>query len=249
MHTAHARANTVRAVFEKWSDQERWRTAARRWQAFSGAGSVATISAVGQSGSAARFLEQRFRVWRDRARDAWRVETESATQAPQVTILDGHRWWASAGLSGESAAQPGAGWSAYAYTAGDFLTNVLPDGSADPRFGGSLPDRLIELALDPAPLLALMALEAGRRGRRAGRPAMEARARWRRGVDLAYVDWPYGDEARLSVDADYGVLLALDFLLDGEAFIRLAVLDIAFDEALNASLFEGPRPLPGQVLP
>ncbi len=61
---------------------------------------------------------------------------------------------------------------------------------------------------------------------------MEATARWRHGIDLVHIDWPYADELRLAIDAEYGVLLKFETVLDGAPFIRWQAGEIAFNEAL-----------------
>jgi hypothetical protein len=184
--------------------------------------------------------EKIYRVWRDYADDAWRVEANGRPGG--TTILNGPRWWHS-----QTRADPtGSGWAAFAYDAGEFITNVLPDGTLDSRIGGSVPDRLIELMLDPASLLASLVLQPTVRSEQAGRAAVDALAHWRKGISLASLDWPYADELRLSVDAEYGALLRLEFVLGGQTFIDLQIDEIAFDEPLPVSLFEGPPATPGQ---
>lgn len=241
IHTAHRRARTVRAVLVQRSDGDLRLQSARRWQEINPRNAVSVITATDRSaGATPRIEEKTYRVWRDSAGDAWRVEVHGRPGG--TTILNGPRWWHSQTLRDRT----GPGWAAFAYDAGDFITNVLPDGTLDSRIGGSVPDRLIELMLDPASLPASLVLQPMGRSEQAGRPAVDALARWRKGIELLSIDWPYADELRLSVDAEYGVLLRLEFVLEGQTFIELRIDEIAFDELLPASLFEGPPATPGQ---
>jgi hypothetical protein len=240
MQTAHMRAGTVRAVLHKWSDQGLWLESARRWRELS-PGTSQTSHTVGVPGPA--ILEESYRVWRDSHRDAWRVDREGSGET--TTILDGRRWWMLAETAvAASPDQPG--WAPFAYRAGDYITNIGPDAEVDQGIGGGLPDRFIELMLDPASLLSSSVLRPTSRGERAGRPTIEAVAQWRTGIDLLYIDWPYADQIRLSVDVEYGALLRLAFLLDSEPFLRIEAKEIAFNEVLPGSLFQGPPPTPGE---
>jgi hypothetical protein len=83
-------------------------------------------------------------------------------------------------------------------------------------------------------------LEVGDKLAFAGRHALAATARWRTGVDYAAIDWPYADATELLVDAQYGVLLRMEFLLDGRPFLRWTVDDVAFNEPMDDSLFVAP---------
>jgi hypothetical protein len=244
MHSAHGRSKSVRAVYSEWTDQDRWAEAARRWAELHSSGSVHILGSDRVGGGPA-VDEHMHRVWWTPG-PRWRVESQPGhDRDADITILDGPLWWTLAEPR-STGSRDLPGWAPFAYTAGEYITNVAPDGNVDLRIAGSVPHRFIELMLDPASLLSSTVFEVSGSSEHQGRPAMGAVARWRRGIDLLYIDWPYADEMRLSVDVEYGVLLRLEFFLDSEPFLRIEAREIAFNEMLPASLFEGPPPTPGQ---
>jgi hypothetical protein len=244
MHTAYGRAKSVRAVYREWTGPDRWAEAARRWAELHSSGSVHILGSD-LVGAGPAVDEHMHRVWWTPG-PRWRVESQPGhDRDADTTILDGPRWWTLAEPR-RTGSRDRPGWAPFAYRAGDYITNLGPDGSVDLRIAGSVPHRFIELMLDPASLLSSTVFGASGASEHLGRPTMEAVARWRRGIDLVYIDWPYADEMRLSVDVEYGGLLRLAFALDSEPFLRIDAQEIAFDEALPASLFEGPPPTPGQ---
>jgi hypothetical protein len=92
--------------------------------------------------------------------------------------------------------------------------------------------------LDPSLLHAFSRVERIALAGRPGRAAFEAEAVWRENIDLISVDWPYATSIQFVVDGVCGVLLDLQFKLDGEPFISWTVEDIAFDEIFPEGTFE-----------
>ena len=234
MYAAHSRATSVRAVLTEWSDTDLWRESARRWAETGPRRSRALLVAESRGVDTGSTERHTHRVWRRYPGPSWRVESDRAPY-PHVTIMNGRHWWGSDGRGGT-------------------LTNVRADGSMVENMGGSLPSRFIELIFDPASLLSSTSIDVGEETIVAGRKAREAVARWRPGIDLVQIDWPYADAIKLAVDAELGVLLLFEALLDQRPFLRWQAEEIVFGEDLNDGLFAGPpgarapvEPSPAQV--
>jgi hypothetical protein len=136
-------------------------------------------------------------------------------------IVDGEKYWSR---------EPGQ----------HFSTNVGPDGRATtgrPSFTG---DRLLGLLFDPAPILPILLIDDAEDKTHAGRSAISITASPRMDVDLVHLDWHFATRHVLTVDAEYGVLLRYQALLDDNPFILWEVEEIGFNEALPAGLFAGP---------
>jgi hypothetical protein len=226
MFTAHSRVTSVRATLHEWADTALWQESSRRWAEQGTPGSRAVMALEGEDSAAPQTQEHRHRVWHEASGPRWRVEYDG-TWGEMLVVLDGAHWWGSDGRGG-------------------YVTNIGPDGNIAGEVGGRLPTRFIGLIFDPASLLASTTLEPGGRTEIAGRPAIEATAHWRRGIDLGHIDWPYADELRIAIDPEFGLMLKFEAVLDGEPFIRWVAEQIAFNEALPDEVF---APLPEAHLP
>jgi outer membrane lipoprotein-sorting protein len=126
------------------------------------------------------------------------------------------------------------------WTSSPEWATVVQDG-----IGWTLVNPSIRVLLDPSALLPLLDLEVGGAATTAGREAIVVRGTPR---DYASFDLPLpvgATEHRLLVDAERGVLLRVESLLDGQAFDTLEVIDAAFDEELDQRLFTH-EPSPGE---
>jgi outer membrane lipoprotein-sorting protein len=137
---------------------------------------------------------------------------------PYIVLGDGTRFWTSS-PEWATVVQDGVGW-------------MLVNPST-------------RVLLDPSALLPLLDLEVGGAATTAGREAIAVRGTPR---DNASFDVPLpigATEHQLLVDAERGVLLRVESLLDGVPFDTLEVTDAAFDEPLDAALFAY-KPSPGE---
>lgn len=131
-----------------------------------------------------------------------------------VAVADGERWW-----------QRLPGWA---------TTSDEGDGWATGKVGHT-----VRPVLDPWPLVAELELTMAGAARVAGRDALV--------VEATPLHHPFGggaellahgaDRHELAFDRERGVLLRTCSFLEGEAFSSLELLDVAFDEALDGSLF------------
>jgi hypothetical protein len=220
IHLAHSRPDDLQVTIRHWADGELWRHSAERWAAIRPGGSR-TVFGVASGATVSRFSDDTYRVWRRLPGPLWRVEVSGSHDS--TTILNGRRWWGSS-------------------FGGGFVTNVRPDGSVDDRVGGQLPNRLLEIMFDPAFIAAIAVITVTGPTRFAGRAALGAIARPRRGRDFVGLDWPYADEFRLVVDAEFGMLLRHEAVLDRQPFIMSEVTDVSFGPSrMHYSLV---RPMP-----
>jgi len=218
MHTARARPWTVRAVIHEWANLPRWMESGVRYQEMVSqqGGRVARLGDEPEMMQDTR--EGIYRVWRAYPGNFWRIESTRPTRQ-YVKILNERRWYLS-----------DAG--------GSLTSNVRKDGLTTSMGVSTHGDRFIEVMLDPAFLTSNLIIEAGDDRTWAGRLAKAGTGKWRPEIDLDNLDWPYADETRILVDAQYGVLLRLEMLLGGEPFIRWQVNEIAFDESFPETIFE-----------
>jgi hypothetical protein len=217
IHLAHSRPDDLQVIIRHWADGELWRHSAERWAAIRPGGSR-TVFGMANGATVSRFSDDTYRVWRRLPGPLWRVEVSGSHDS--TTILDSRRWWSS-----------GFG--------GGFVTNIRPDGSVDDRVGGSLPERLVEIMFDPSFIPAIAVLAVTGETRLAGRRAITAVAQLRMDRDFRGLDWPYADEIRLVVDAEFGLLLRHEAMLEGAPFIISETTAMSFDP-LSDDLFRGP---------
>jgi hypothetical protein len=93
-----------------------------------------------------------------------------------------------------------------------------------------------ELLVDPSPLLGVYRFELGAPTTWQGRHAVEVTAS-RRSGSHPHGFGPFGDELALVVDEERGVLLRAAVVVEGEELSNTEIVEIAFDEPLQAELF------------
>ena len=216
MHTATLRPASVRGLLREWANLHLWGESARRYEELLPEGSFRRIG----ERNVERLPEIRDGTYRIRRRypgNFWHIESTNYL-GKNLVVRNEKTWWLSDSKGGLTTNERGAGRS--------------PGLS----FHG---ERFIELMLDPADVLAFTHIEVTGGPTYVGRPAYDVSATWRRDVDLFHVDLPYADSTRVLVDAEYGVLLLLEFYLDDTLFIRWQVDEVAFDEVMPDSMFEG----------
>ena len=126
------------------------------------------------------------------------------------------------------------------WTSSPEWATVVQDG-----VGWTLVNPSTRVLLDPSALLPLLDFEVGGAATGAGREAVVVRGTPR---DYASFDVPLpigATEHQLLVDAERGVLLRVESLLEGVAFDTIEVTGAAFDEPLDAALFSY-EPSPGE---
>jgi outer membrane lipoprotein-sorting protein len=217
LHRAHRSFDTVRVEAREWRHVRRTQEAYARQLRSAGHGDAHALPA---DDGAPEDWEVRVRACLERPN---RVREERG-EADRVTIAvsDGSRWW-----------QVIPEWS---------TSSDEGDGWATGQVGECL-----RHAVDPSSLATGLDLEPAGRAGRAGREAILVAANPRPG--------PYGfqhdvllggaDRHELAIDAERGFLLeAVSFLDDAPASL-FEVLEIAFDEPLDPSLFTY-EPAPGE---
>ena len=226
LHTSGRRWRTLRAEGEEWRDERVSHLAFARLRR---PGRVFTVR--GSPGPADR--DPRWRLWIRRPSHA-RVEFGGAHQARFVQIQDGVRRWISA-------------------PHGPARVDERP-GHADLQLGP------LDVLVDTPALPAVLDLDVAGRSRILGRDTFTVRGRSRDG-DVRPGPGPsppflrVADEVRMDVDAERGVVLRLEAVLEGQPFHRLEMTEVAFDEELDDDVFvfpaeEAPVPLrPGERSP
>lgn len=153
------------------------------------------------------------RVWLappDRVREEWQ-----GADGERVGVKRGALWWSYDPVSG------------------------AVSNERQPEVGSGIGEELVRL-LDPAPLIGLLDLPDLRRGRRAGRATVRARAIPRAG-DFDAPLWRLGamgaDELQLDVDAERGTLLRVESRFEHQPLAISEFAEVAFDEPLADELF------------
>ncbi|HXF74097.1 MAG TPA: hypothetical protein VNO79_16005 [Actinomycetota bacterium] len=224
MHTAVERWRTLRAAGRAWRHRDRARAAWGRWVSSlrRGRGRPVASLAGTEREPEPEETEERWRLWLakpDRGRAEFEVGAETVT-----VVWVGGTWWS---------------WSA----SEGVTTNV-----GDPHVTHGIgPGAAL---IDPAGILPAVDLELAGRSSFLGRPTVNVVARPVRvddeheeGDDPAVGTHGLGvgaDEYRLVVDAERGVLLRSEAVLEGEPFRLLEVEEVAFDEDLPEGTFAPP---------
>jgi len=223
MHTTQSRYSNVRAVVDEWSKPRVWKASTERYATIRPPqpGFHVHLSLTHDRQRALPETKDcNYRIWHVRDGDLWRVEIlEEGGRFRAKIAGERHAFWISDGKAPTlETRQPGRSfrWSGVGISA----------------------DRFLEVLFNPGSLLGLVSLVVVGRETHAGRPSIAALLQFRPEVDLDDIDWPYADETRILVDAQYGVLLRLELFLDGQPFIRWQVNEIAFDETFPDSTFE-----------
>ena len=215
LHRAHASFRSLRFEASEW--RHTWRTQSAYARAMEGATGVAQV--VLQTDSVPEEWEIAVRGWLAPPRIR-----EERGEAGRLTIgvSDGERWW-----------QVMPEWA---------TVTDEGDGWSTGRVGECL-----RPYVDPAPLLAGLTLELGGRTEVAGREAILVRAVPRPRPFRSEQEALLGgaDRHELAVDAERGTLLRAISFLDDEPATRLEVVEIAFDEPLDDSVFRH-QPGPGE---
>jgi hypothetical protein len=215
LHRAHASFRTVRFEAREW--RHTWRTQAAYARAMEGATGVGQV--VLQTDAVPQEWEIVVRGWL--APPRIREERGEAGRLT-VGVSDGERWW-QVMPEWATVSDEGDGWSTG--RVGDCLRPYV----------------------DPAPLTAGLTLELAGRGEAAGREAILVRAAPRprpfRAEQEALLTG--ADRHELAVDAARGTLLRTVSFVDDEPAQLLEVVEIAFDEPLDESLFRH-EPGPGE---
>ena len=207
LHTSGRRWQTLRAEGEEWQDDDRTPEVFARLRR---PGSVMSIR--GAPGPAER--DPRWRLWVRRP-DRARVEHGGAHGARFLEITNGSRRFAS---------RPQG-------------RNVIED-----RSGARLGLRPAEVLVETAVLTAALELDVTGRGRVLGREVFTLQGRATNGDGPGRLEGlhPFvrvADGLRLEVDAERGVILRLEAILDGAPVHRVEMTDVAFDEDLAEQLF------------
>jgi hypothetical protein len=223
LHLATTRLTSVRATISEWEAPALWVESARRFHELLPQGLPGHLSrtvATWKPNELPNAREGVYKVWRRNPGDLWLIEASNYMGDISVVRRE-QQWW----VRDER---------------GTLTTNVRRGQTA--LILDTFGERFIQMMFDPCGLLAIASLEVGDKLAFAGRHALAATARWRTGVDYAAIDWPYADATELLVDAQYGVLLRMEFLLDGRPFLRWTVDDVAFNEPMDDSLLLAKAP-------
>jgi len=215
LHRAHASFRTVRFEAREW--RHTWRTQAAYARAMEGATGVGQV--VAQTGTVPEEWEITVRGWLAPPRIR---EERGEARRLTIGVSDGARWW-QVMPEWATVSDEGDGWST-----------------------GSVGECLRPY-VDPAPLSAGLTLELAGRAEVAGRDAILVRAVPRprpfRAEQEALLTG--ADRHELAVDAERGTLLRTVSFFDDEPAQRLEVVEIAFDEPFDETLFRH-EPGPGE---
>jgi outer membrane lipoprotein-sorting protein/uncharacterized Zn-finger protein len=208
LHGARDRSRTVRATIREWHHGERSSRAFKRHVEESKATAYTEARTVGED-SPPEAWESLTRLWVEKPARI-REEREDPHWERLLVIRDGERWWSYSPQMGarSNEADPGV------------------------RSGAG---QLSEHHLDPAPLIAALDFEVLGRRIFAGRPALEVRATPRLSAEAMPAHALFllghgGDEFRLLVDRERGVLLRTEARLEGQPFRVRELLEVSFDE-------------------
>lgn len=133
---------------------------------------------------------------------------------------------------------------------GDRWWQLYPDGTLERGERGSgfelVIARLAHEMLEPQPTLELLELSVLDTGAVAGHPSLQLRAVAREGVDpldgrLQWLGF-YADHWLLELDAERGVLLAVEAMHRERSLSSVTFTSIGYDEPIPDELFEAPVP-------
>ena len=221
LHRAAVDGLTVRATIRSWSDPEGAAEAFRAAAEEEG-GAVFTAYAIvsddeddedDEEGTPARGSELTH-LWRA---PPDRVRVETSGPEPRIGVRAGRRWWS---------------YDEY---------NGAMSNEDDEEVHSGVGEQHRAL-FEPGRLLGALVLEAAGAGEVAGRPALLAHARPRRGRDDE-ASWALheigagAEEWSLAVDREHGVLLSVEARRGGEPFHRVEVLELTVGEPIPDDVF------------
>jgi outer membrane lipoprotein-sorting protein len=211
LHSGGRDLRTVRLTAASLTDQEVVAKAVERWSRRTH-GSASRMYACGSALERPRFLEETTRLWIERP-DKTREETDG--QFPRYGVSVGATWWM------------------FNEHQGAVTNNGAPNHSAG--LG-----QQFDLMLEPAQLLPDFDFELGSKKQHAGRLVVGVHARRRSAGDQRRFlpPLPVGcEEAEFLVDLEYGTLLRLTALFDGEPGVDLQITEIAYNEPIAPETF------------
>lgn len=235
LYTAHRNFTTIQVAWRYRYQVEALNKIQERWAAQRGSTSVQPLRAKAARGAQRQSeMMMQWQVWW-RKPDCWRDETELNGQGKNVRIICGDRW------------------SFYSAAGQRLSTNTLPAGlqhrqriqrGRQPPGAGQIRHSVDEAAnevhlLDPAFLLASHELEPGADTRFLERDAVQVRAVFREGKEVARDPffWGGADDYELLVDKERGILLQYAARLKGQEVAVAAVERVVFDAPIPDDVF------------
>lgn len=218
LHGADAPANTIQVTYRVWRHQERLHAAFRanaEEQQRRGA-STRTFS-LGRGTPQPTEIEETVRIWRDGNRV--RIEYHGGARDGYYAVADGPLWWM---------------WDE---------RNGAHSNQDDPSVGSGVGEEL-QIMRNPTPLLSSLRFQATGSSEVAGRPTISARGiprpqDARRGPP-AFELHELGtgaDYYELEIDRQFGVLLAVTAIRNGQPFHKITTLVAAFDQPIPGDTF------------
>ncbi len=211
LHGARDRSPVFQATLRTWHNTLRTHEALGRWAARRSRGSVAMLTYSGRSEPVQprdEITEQVSRLWvRQPSHLRHEIDLPSG-KGVSVKVINGDLWLAYSPWSGvttnEDSKRPG-----------QMQDNV---------------DENLPTAFDPAPLIpAISSVEVLERTIHAGREAIRVLALARE-TRYPHAPWHGADHYELLVDAERGILLRSNALMDGQAFAGDEIVSVTFDE-------------------
>lgn len=232
LYTAHRRYTTIQVSWRYWYQVEALNEIRERWVAQHGSRSVQLLKTAGGIGIPnPSEMTTQWQVWW-RKPDCWRDDTELGGQGKNIRIICGNRW------------------SFYSGASQKLFTNTQPDGLLPQRIQKSRHPPTGQISqieevvnevplLDPAFLLASHNLELIADVRFAEREALQVRAVFRKGKEMAHDPcfWGGADDYELLVDKERGILLRYAARLGEQDVAVAAVEHVVFDAAIPDDVF------------
>lgn len=229
LHGADAPIDTVEVTYRVWRHHHRAQAALAadvEEQRRRGA-SISSFAAASPQPEPAE-SEETVRIWR--AGERVRVEHHGGERDGYYAVTDGPLWWVWDERMGARSNQD------------------------DPSVGGSFGDEL-GIMLDPVPLLGSLRFHPAGSSQVAGRPTLSARGNPRlkdprHGGAFELYDLGPGAECyELEVDQQFGVLLAVTAIRDGQRFHSITTLAIQFGQPIPEEVFRFEPPAGEEIQP
>ncbi len=223
LHGADVQANTIQVTYRVWRHQERLHAAfrANAEEQQRGGASTRTFS-LGRGTPEPTEIEETVRIWRDGNRV--RVECHGGARDGYYAVADGPLWWM---------------WDE---------RNGAHSNQDDPSVGSGVGEEL-QIMRNPTPLLSSLRFQPTGSSEVAGRPTISVRGiprsqDARRGPP-AFELHELGTGAdcyELEIDRQFGVLLAVTAIRDGQPFHKITTLVAAFDQPIPDDTFRFQAP-------